>query len=94
MIGGLKKIFENRIKLGIMSVLMVNGWVEYNTLKTMLEVTDGNLASHIKALKKEDYIEERKSFIGRKPNTTYRITDLGRVEFKAHIKALDKLLGR
>jgi len=92
MISNLKKVFENRIKLGVMSILMVNEWVDYNTLKTMLEVTDGNLASHLKALKKETYIEERKSFVGKKPNTSYRVTPFGKVEFKAHITALKKLL--
>ncbi len=92
MISNLKKAFENRIKLGVMSILMVNEWVEYNTLKAMLEVTDGNLASHLKALKKEDYIEEKKAFIGKKPNTSYRITSFGKVEFKAHIMALNRLL--
>jgi len=94
MISGLKKAFENRIKLGIMSILMVNEWVDYNTLKTMLEVTDGNLASHIKALKKEDYIEENKVIMGRKPKTTYRVTKFGKAEFKAHIAALNKLLNQ
>jgi len=93
MISNLKKVFENRIKLGVMSILMVNDWVEYNTLKSMLEVTDGNLASHLKALKKESYIEERKSFVGKKPKTAYRVTDFGRAEFKSHINALKKLLG-
>ncbi len=92
MISNLKKAFENRIKLGVMSILMVNEWVDYNTLKTMLEVTDGNLASHLKSLKKENYIEENKTIMGRKPKTTYRVTPIGKAEFKAHIAALNKLL--
>jgi len=92
MISNLKKAFENRIKLGVMSILIVNEWVDYNTLKTMLEVTDGNLASHLKALKKENYIEENKVIMGRKPKTSYRVTLLGKAEFKAHIAALNRLL--
>lgn len=66
----LNKVFESRIRLGVMSILMVNDWVDYKTLKTMLEVTDGNLASHIAGLEKNDFIEVRKQFVGKKPNTS------------------------
>ena len=56
MIEGLNKHFESRIRLGVMSVLMVNDWVDFNTMKELLSLTDGNLASHIKALEKNEYI--------------------------------------
>lgn len=92
MISGLNKIFENRIKLGVMSVLVVAEWVEFSRLKKMLEVTDGNLASHIRALMKSQYIEEKKIFIGRKPNTSYRLTNQGKLEFQTHVAALKVLL--
>jgi len=88
----LDKAFENRIRLGLMSILSVNDWVEFNELKTLLEVTDGNLASHISALDKKGYIETRKRFVGKKPNTTFRITDDGREAFSNHINALEMLL--
>ena len=75
-----------------MSVLMVNDHADFKELRELLEVTDGNLASHSKALEKEEYITVEKSFIGRKPNTKYRITDLGRAAFKEHLAALEKLM--
>ena len=75
-----------------MSILMVNEDADFNRLKELLEVTDGNLASHIKALEKEAYILVEKQFIGRKPNTSYSATKLGKTEFKKHIEALEKLL--
>jgi len=91
-IQSLNKVFESRIRLGAMSILMVNEWVEYKLLKQMLEVTDGNLASHISALEKNEYIEVRKQFIGKRPNTTYKATKAGRKAFNAHLDALENLL--
>lgn len=92
LISGLNKLFDSRIRLGIMSVLAVNDNIDFNTMKELLDVTDGNLASHLKALEKEKVIEVRKQFIGRKPNTSYRITPLGERLFKEHIDALEKLI--
>lgn len=88
----LNPAFGHRIRLGIMSILMVNDWADFNTLKENLDVTDGRLASHIKALEKERYIEVRKRFVGRKPNTSYRATQAGREAFQAHLNALEQLL--
>ena len=81
LIEGLNKNFESRIRLGIMSALMVNDSLDFNTLKELLKVTDGNLASHIKALEKNEYISVNKQFIGKKPNTTYAATQFGKIEF-------------
>lgn len=91
-INKLNKDFENRVRLGIMSVLMVNDWVDFRELKEVLEVTDGNLASHIGALEKKDFVEVKKQFIGKKPNTSYRVTLVGRKAFQEHLGALEKLL--
>ena len=93
-IAGLNKVFESRIRLGIMSVLMVNESIDYISLKELLDVTDGNLASHTKALEKAEYIKVEKQFIGRKPNTRYSVTKLGRAEFQKHIEALEKLINK
>ncbi len=92
LIEGLNKNFESRIRLGIMSALMVNDSLDFNTLKELLKVTDGNLASHIKALEKNDYISVDKKFIGKKPNTTYSATQFGKIEFSNHLGALEKLI--
>jgi len=88
----LNKAFENRIRLGIMSVLMVNEKIDFNNLKEMLQVTDGNLASHIAALEKAEYIKVHKQFIGKKPQTTYSATAYGRKAFHEHLDALEKLI--
>lgn len=92
LITNLSKVFDNRVRLGIMSILLVNDWVDFNTLKQMLETSDGRLASHIKALEAVDYIEIRKQFIGRKPNTSYRATKAGKKAFNDHLDALEKIL--
>ncbi|MBO4875190.1 MAG: transcriptional regulator [Bacteroidales bacterium] len=89
---GLNKAFESRIRLGIMSVLMVNDDVDFSTLKSLLEVTDGNLASHTRSLEEQGYIRCEKQFIGRKPNTRYSVTEEGRKAFKQHVQALSDLL--
>ncbi len=91
-IQNLNKAFENRIRLGIMSILMVNDWVEFGTMKEMLDITDGNLASHISALEKLEYVEVRKQFIGKKPNTMYGVTRLGKKAFNLHLDTLEKIL--
>lgn len=91
-IENLNKAFESRVRLGIMSVLMVADQVDFVTLKDQLQVTDGNIASHITALEKLAYIKVEKKFIGKKPNTTYSVTTLGKKAFKEHINALEKLI--
>lgn len=88
----LNKAFENRARLGIMSLLAVNETLDFTAIKTYLELTDGNLATHIKALEKEGYIELKKSFVGRKPNTNYFITPLGKTAFENHLKAMEQLI--
>ena len=92
LIDNLNKAFESRVRLGIMAALMVNDHMDFNTLKELLNVTDGNLASHLKALENLDYINMNKEFIGRKPNTKYAATALGRSSFSNHITALEELL--
>ena len=91
-IAGLNKVFDSRIRLGIMAVLAVNDELDFNALKELLEVTDGNLASHLKALEKEEYIEVKKSCVGRKPNTKYEMTPKGRQAFGDHLKGLQGLI--
>jgi DNA-binding MarR family transcriptional regulator len=88
----LNKAFENRIRLGIMSALMVNPSVDFLALKELLNVTDGNLASHITALEKMEYIAVKKEFVGKKTKTTYMATKLGRLEFNHHLKALEDMI--
>ena len=91
-ITNINKAFDHRVRLGIMSILMVNDHADFSMLKEMLGTTDGNLASHAKALEKNKYIKVQKQFIGRKPNTRYSVTKSGKLAFKKHIDALEKLI--
>ena len=92
-ISNLQKVFESRIRLGIMSALMVNDTLDFNALKELLELTDGNLASHLKALEQQEIILVSKQFVGRKPSTTYTATGQGKDLFRQHLAALEYLIG-
>jgi DNA-binding MarR family transcriptional regulator len=93
LIENLNKIFDSRIRLGIMSALMVNAEINFNELKELLNITDGNLASHLKTLEESEYIKIQKGFVGKKTNTTYSITKAGEKAFKIHLTALEKMIG-
>lgn len=88
----LNKAFDHRVRLGIMSALMVNESVDFKTLKELIGASDGNLASHIKTLEKEGHLTFTKTFVGRKPNTQYQVTDKGREAFAKHLEALEQIL--
>ena len=91
-IAHLNKVFDSRIRLGIMSALLVNDEVNFNELKELIQVTDGNLASHLKTLEEQEYIKVHKGFVGRKTNTTYSVTKAGEKAFKTHLDALEKMI--
>lgn len=91
-IENLNKAFDSRVRLGIMSALMVNAEINFNELKELIQVTDGNLASHIKALEESGYIKVNKGFVGRKTNTVYSATKAGEKAFRAHLDALEQMI--
>lgn len=91
-IENLNKIFDSRIRIGIMSALIVNERLNFNDLKSLINVTDGNLATHLKTLEEHKYIKVQKGFIGRKTNTEYTITSAGSKAFRAHLDALEKII--
>lgn len=93
-ISNINKDFESRVRLGIMSILLVNEWINFNEMKEHLLLTDGNLASHINALESKGYIEVRKAFVGKKTETSYRCTPLGKLSFQQHIEALANLINK
>ncbi len=93
-LGNFNKAFESRVRLGIMSVLAVNRSMDFISLREVLEVTDGNLASHLRALEEAGYISMQKSFIDRKPNTKYTITEEGMNNFTRHLRALEDLINK
>ncbi len=88
----INKLFESRIRLGVMSILVVNECVDFNALKDFLQVTDGNLASHLKSLERNNFIMVKKQFIGRKPNTNYSVTEIGEKAFSEHLNALEEII--
>jgi DNA-binding MarR family transcriptional regulator len=88
----LHKAFESRIRLGIMSVLAVNDLLDFTSLKEYLDVTDGNLATHLKMLEREGFIGVEKSFIDRKPNTRYFMTPDGKKAFYEHLNILEAII--
>ncbi len=91
-IANLNKMFDSRIRLGIMSILSVNESADFNTMKQLMDLTDGNLASHLKALEGAGYIRAVKQFVGCKPHTDYQVTEEGRRSFQEHLNALEKLI--
>ena len=90
----INKAFESKVRLGIMSVLMVNDEIDFNSLKELLGVTDGNLASHTRALESLEYIVVKKQFVGRKPKTTFARTGKGEKAFREHLQALESFLNK
>ena len=93
-ISQLNKEFESRVRLGIMSVLMVNEWVDFTEMKNLLEITDGNLASHSTALEKSKYIEVKKEFVGKKAKTSYKVTESGRTQLAMYQKEWKEYSGK
>ena len=91
-IENLNKVFDSRVRLGIMSTLMVNDEINFNDLKQLIDVTDGNLASHMKSLEDSAYVKVNKGFIGRKTNTTYAVTKAGQKAFQQHLDALEEMI--
>jgi len=88
----LNKIFDSRIRIGIMSALIVNAAMNFNELKTLVDATDGNLATHLKTLEENGFIKVQKGFVGRKTNTTYAISKAGEKAFRTHLDALEKII--
>jgi len=92
LIDNLSKALESRVRLAAMSVLMVNETMDFNSLKELLQVTDGNLATHMAVLEREGYVRVQKRFVGKKPHTTYAATSAGRAAFGEHVDALERLI--
>ncbi|MDX5340704.1 MAG: transcriptional regulator [Cyclobacteriaceae bacterium] len=90
--GTYDKAFENVVRLRVMSILMVNEQYDFNSFKELLDVTDGNLASHLRTLENQGYIQVEKSFVGRKPQTNYSATLTGKTAFQEHLDFLENLI--
>jgi len=91
-ISHLSKTLDSRIRLGIMSAISANQRLDFNSLKELLDLTDGNLATHLKMLEKDNLIASEKTFVGKKPNTKYTVTKKGKATFQEHLKALENII--
>jgi len=88
----INKVFENKVRLGIMSVLMVNETIDFKELKSLLNITDGNLSSNAAVLENEGYIKIEKKFIGKKTQTIYKASGAGKTAFSEHLSALEEII--
>lgn len=88
----INKLLENRIRLAIMSLLMIEEHMDFNAFKETLDLTDGNLASHMAKLEEAGYIDVEKRFQDRKPQTRYQATEAGKAAFRDHLSALEAIL--
>jgi DNA-binding HxlR family transcriptional regulator len=94
LIDTLDRVLENRVRLAVMSLLVVRETMDFTGLKTSLNLTDGNLSAHMNVLERQKYIVVRKRFVGRKPATQYSVTETGRRAFSSHIDTLERLIVR
>lgn len=92
MIEHLNKVFDHRNRLGIMTLLLRSNKLDFNEIKSALNLTDGNLSTHAKALEVSGYIDITKQFVNNKPRTTYVLTEAGRKAFEQHIKSLLEII--
>ena len=88
----LDRLIHERVRLGIVSALAVNGSVTFPDLKGLLNITDGNLSAHARKLEEAGYIDCRKSFEGRVPKTEYALTPLGRRELQAYLDHMETII--
>ncbi len=89
----LDPVIHERVRLGILGLLAQAGELSFGELKASLGVSDGNLASHLRILEREGIVRVRKTFVGRRPRTYYRLTPQGRQRFLRYLEALKGLLG-
>lgn len=88
----LDPLFHERTRLGILTILLLEEEVDFSYLKEKLNLTDGNLASHLKVLEQANIIVSKKTFVNRKPKTFYRFTEEGKRKFLEYIDNLKRLL--
>ena len=88
----LDAVIHERVRLAIVSALAARRSVDYLELRTLLQVTDGNLAGHIRVLENAGYVAVKKTFVGRKTRTAYRLTPAGRKAFQTHVGRLAQML--
>lgn len=91
-LGSLDDAFLQKARLGIMSTLLALGEADFKLLKEALNLSDGNLSTHLAVLEERGYLEARKEFVRKKPHTTYTPTEEGRAAFQRYLLALERII--
>lgn len=89
---GLDSTVYGPVRLGVLTALQVDGALDFTTLKKRLDVADGALGLHLRKLEETKYITCQKTFVGRRPKSTYTITAVGREALKKHLDAMQQLI--
>jgi DNA-binding HxlR family transcriptional regulator len=91
--GGLDRVIHEKARLGILTSLLANpGGLSFTRLKELCDLTDGNLNRHLQMLQEAGLVEVRKGTQGRRPQTTCRITALGRKRFREYLAVLESVV--
>ena len=90
-IHSIPEAFQSKIRLAIIASL-VSGEKTFTEIKAVTKATDGNISVHLSKLEEIEYISVKKEFVGKKPCTTYSLTDIGFKEFQAYVKLLEQIL--
>jgi DNA-binding MarR family transcriptional regulator len=88
----LDRLIHERVRLGIVSALAVNGSLTFTDLRDLLGTTDGNLSAHARRLEDAGYVVCKKSFDGRTPRTEYGLTAVGRRELNAYLNHMEAII--
>ncbi|KPJ84503.1 MAG: transcriptional regulator [Gemmatimonas sp. SG8_23] len=88
----LDRVIHERVRLGIVSSLAVNGSLTFTDLRDLLGITDGNLSAHARKLEEAGYVECAKSHDGRTPKTEFRLTQMGRTELEAYLDHMEAII--
>jgi DNA-binding HxlR family transcriptional regulator len=88
----LDRLIHERVRLGIVSALAVNGTLPFTDLRDLLGTTDGNLSAHARRLEDAGYVLCSKSFEGRTPRTEYALTEVGRRALQAYLDHMEAII--
>jgi DNA-binding MarR family transcriptional regulator len=88
----LDAVIHERVRLAIISALAVNEELSFNDLKKLLEITDGNLSVHARKLEDAGYVKCSKSFVGRQPRTTFRLSPVGKRALESYLEQMESVI--
>ena len=89
---GLDSAVYGPVRLGVLTALQVDGALDFTSLRKRLDVADGAIGIHLRKLEDVGYLSCKKSFVGRRPKSTYRITAAGRRALSNYLDAMQKVI--